>query len=391
MIQITIKQISIFFVQLWVSFSSLNQQKTIQSEYLLNLLRGISFLKSCNQVLCSEIPIRRYRFLLSGSRSFKHNDLNFDIKKLNGNNTINKQKLHAMKLSIRTRVAFLMIILFLIILVLSVLSGYHLNKLTNKTSKILEENYLSIVYAREMSDGIMIINEEITSCFLSGMNPDSLLIIKEIGYIDNSLYLEKNNITDPGEDKLVSAIETDYSDFRNAVTGSMNLPKSANNVLYLQHKSGELFQQLVLLSEMNGKSIENKTDDTKVYAKKAFEQMSVLGTLFFMIALVFMFNFARYFNDRFFLLRNGIKELLSSNYGQRLYFDGEDEFSEIALSFNKMAEKLSEDKKDLPLTKREDSDKEIISHDVKGLEEILTRIKTIEEQVSGLISKFKSE
>jgi methyl-accepting chemotaxis protein len=296
-----------------------------------------------------------------------------------------------MKLSVRTRVALLMILLFIIILVLSVFSGYHLNKLSNKTSAILKENYLSVVYAREMSEGIMIINQEIASSFLSNKNPDSLIITKELSFIDNSLKLEKSNITDPGEDKLVSGIETDYTEYRNNVIKSMNLPQSAGNVLSLQNISGHLYQQLVLLSQMNGKSIENKTDDAKAYAKKAFAQMSVFGTFGFLIALVFMSHFARYFNDRFFQLHNGIKELVSSNYGQRLYFEGEDEFSEIALVFNEMAQMLSKNIRNIPLTIKKESEKEIIQYDVQELKEILARIKTIEEQVSGLISKLKTE
>ena len=85
-----------------------------------------------------------------------------------------------MKHSIRTRFTLGMIFLFIIILVLSVFSGYYLNKLSNKTSAILKENYLSVVYAREMSEGIMNINQEITTSFLTKRNSDSLKIAKEL-------------------------------------------------------------------------------------------------------------------------------------------------------------------------------------------------------------------
>jgi len=296
-----------------------------------------------------------------------------------------------MKISIRTKFTFAMILLFLIILVLFIFSGYYLNRMSNKTSAILKENYLSVVYAREMTEGILIINQEITGCFLSVRNPDSLKITKELSVVDNALKLEKNNITDPGEDKLVSGIETDYSEYRNTIINSMNLPLSADNVLYLQNKSGDLNRQLVVLSQMNGKSIEVKTDDAKVFAKKALLQMSIIGSLCFLIALSFTVSFASYFNGRFFQLHNGIKELVSSNYGQRLYFDGEDEFSEIALVFNEMAEKLSEKMQNIPLTVKKDSEKEVISPDLQELKEILGRIKIVEGQISGLVSKFKTE
>ena len=57
----------------------------------------------------------------------------------------------------------------------------------------------------------MNINQEITSGFLMNRKSDSLKIVKELNSINNSLLAEKNNITEPGEDKLVSGIESDYS------------------------------------------------------------------------------------------------------------------------------------------------------------------------------------
>jgi methyl-accepting chemotaxis protein len=226
--------------------------------------------------------------------------------------------------------------------------------MSNKTSAILKENYLSVVYARDMSVSIMIINQEITSSFLSNKNPDSLRIIKELSVIDKTLELEKNNITAPGEDNLVSGIETDYSEYRDTIVKSMNIPKSAGNILYLQNKSGDLFEQLVLLSQMNGKSIEVKTGDAKNFAKKAVMQMSLIGTLCFLIAVGFIFSFATYFNERLHQLHKGIQELVSSNYSQRLYFNGEDEFSEMALILNEMAEKLGKKMQNAPLSIKED-------------------------------------
>lgn len=71
------------------------------------------------------------------------------------------------------------------------------------------------------------------------------------------------------------------------------------------------------------------------------------------IALSFTFNFASYFNERFSKLYNGIKEIGSSNYSQRLNFEGEDEFYDISLVFNDMAKNLEENKQN-PKTNLED-------------------------------------
>jgi NtrC-family two-component system sensor histidine kinase KinB len=294
-----------------------------------------------------------------------------------------------MKHSIRSRFISGMIFLFLIILVLSVFSGYLMNKMSNKTSAILKENYLSVVYAREMSEGIMNINQEITSSFLTKKNSDRLKIVKHLGLIDKSLQLEKNNITEPGEDKLVSGIETGFIEFRDSVDMLMNNPWSSDRVLYLQNKSGYLYQQLLLLSEMNGKALEEKTDDAKASSKSALTQMTFLATICFLIGLSFTFSFSSYFNQRFFQLYNGIKEIVSSNYDQKLFYEGTDEFYEISLVFNEMAEKLKEDKQKMSVTLPYNDDKDIRKKDVDELHKMLFNIKVMEEQVTALLSKFE--
>ena len=90
--------------------------------------------------------------------------------------------------------------------------------------------------------------------------------------------------------------------------------------------------------------MEVKTDDAKASSKSALTKMTVLATLCFLIGMSFTFSFASYFNQRFFQLYNGIKELVSSNFDQHLFFDGKDEFHEISLLLNEMAEKLKKNK-----------------------------------------------
>lgn len=296
-----------------------------------------------------------------------------------------------MKLSIRTKFALGMVFMFIIILTLLGFSAFYLNKMAVKTGAILKENYLSVVYAREMTEGLVNINQEIISVFISEKTPDIQLIDKELAAIDRSLQLEKNNITETGEDKLVAGIEKGIEEYRDSVKSYLNSPKLANKVLYFQKKLGLLSQQLVLLSQMNGKAIEVKTDEAKAYSVSALTQMSILGTLCFLIALSFIYSFASYFNERFFQLYNGIKEIVASNYGQRLYFDGMDEFYEISLLFNQMAEKLTENKSKDPM--EVDFSPGFVddesSNELQELKSLLFRMKNIEKQAEETISKFE--
>jgi two-component system, NtrC family, sensor histidine kinase KinB len=294
-----------------------------------------------------------------------------------------------MKHSIRTRFTLGMIFLFIIISVLSVFSGYYLNKLSDKTGAILKENFLSVVYAREMSEGIMNINQEFTTCFLTKRIPDSLKITKELSLINKSLGSEKNNLTEPGEDKLVSEIESDLIEYRDSVSMFIKTPKSGAAMLYLQNKSGNLYQQLSILSQMNGKALEVKTDDAKASSQSALGKMTILATLCFLIGMSFTFSFASYFNRRFFQLYNGLKEVVSSNFDQRLFFDGNDEFYEISLVVNEMADKLKQNKQKMSVTLQNETWKGINPNDIEELKKMLFRIKTLEEQAASLLSKLE--
>ena len=298
-----------------------------------------------------------------------------------------------MKLSIRTKFTLGMVFIFIIILVLLGFSAFYLNKLSNKTSAILKENYLSVVYAREMSEGLMNINQEMINSILTSKVPDSLYIQKELGLIDQSFQLEKNNITEAGEDKLVAAIEFGIKDYRESYRLVMKPHIQSDIVLVQQKKFNLLQQQLLALSQMNGKAIEVKTDDAKLSSKDALTGMTILGSFSFLIALSFMYSFASYFNERFFQLYNGIKEIVSSNYGQRLYFDGIDEFYEISLLFNQMAEKLSANKgeEEKPEEYFKDFEDDGSYQEVDELKDVLSRIKSLERQAEEVISRIENK
>ena len=294
-----------------------------------------------------------------------------------------------MKFSIRSKFS-VGIFFLIIILVLSIFSSYYMNKLSKETGAILKENYLSLVYARDMSEGLTNINQEITNCFLTNKNSDSLLIKKELNIIDKSLQSEKNNFTEPGEDKLVNNFEAGFNEYRAFVAKFLGSPQPASNVVDLQKKFGALYQQLVLLSQMNGKAIEVKTDNNKISEQDALTQMTIIATLCFIIALFYSYSFSSYSNERFFKLYNEIKEVVSSNYEKRLYIDGTDEIHEISLVFNEMAGKIYENKSEMDVPLLANSEKDYNIKDIHELKSMFVRMKIIEEQTVELISRLEN-
>lgn len=296
-----------------------------------------------------------------------------------------------MKKTIRLRFISGVVFFLVIIILISVLSAFFLNRLSEKTDKILKENHDSVVYAREMSESMTLINQEILACYFSGKSPDSVLIGKEILAFRKSLELEKNNITEPGEEKLALNIENEFNEYANEISGFVKSAKSEQAGISLQNSYGNLYQLLNLLSQMNENAIEVKTSDAKNTAKNASIQMSIAAAICILVAFSFTYSFSSYFNERFTQLYDGIKEIGSSNYKQRLYFEGKDEFYEISLIFNEMAEKLNAKNEKTAEAKNEDSEKISYSYNIAELQILLTRLKYFEEQANDLIAKFENK
>jgi two-component system, NtrC family, sensor histidine kinase KinB len=296
-----------------------------------------------------------------------------------------------MKMSIRTKFNLGILVLFLIIMILLVFSAFNLNKVSRKTNLILSENHYSVVYAREMSENLINLNQEFTNSFFLNNRPDSLVVNESIKTFNKSLDLEKLNFTEIGESELVTNIEKEYKEYCYLLTTFLNDSKSDNKLILLQKKFASLNHQILLLSQMNEKAIEQKTGDAKVSANKALIQMTIIGIVCFLFALTFTYNFALYFNERFFQLYNGIKEIVSSNYGQRLYFDGKDEFYEISLLFNEMAEKLNKIEKESVVSLKEPLKKDMNLADLQELKRLMGKMKVFEKQANEMIIKLGSK
>lgn len=294
-----------------------------------------------------------------------------------------------MKNSILSKKFIMGMVLFLtIILLISVSSVFYINKLSGKTSAILRENHYSAVYARDMSENLTKINLEITNCLYLNKYPDSILINKQMKLFANTLQSEKNNITENGEDKLAMDIEKGFNDYQSYVEDFMKTQNTVSKVTSLQTKFETLYQHLMLLSQINEEAIAEKTNAAKIFAKKASIQMSLIATICFIVAYGFSFSFGSYFDNRFFMLYDGIKEMASSKYQQRLSFKGNDEFHEISTIINEMAEKLAENSEKMALFLRSTSQNSAFTDDIEELRNMLERMKSIEQKAVQLLSKF---
>jgi nitrate/nitrite-specific signal transduction histidine kinase len=90
-------------------------------------------------------------------------------------------------------------------------------------------------------------------------------------------------------------------------------------------------------------------------------------------------------------LYNGIKEIGAKNYDQRLYFEGEDEFYDISLVFNEMAQNLDENAKSSKVNFQEEFEREISLNQIQELKRILEQMQGVEERAIDLIAKLENK
>ena len=212
-------------------------------------------------------------------------------------------------MNIRTKLRLGFGFLFFVVISFGGISLYHINEIAKRSKVILKDNYKSLVYVNDMRIAIDEQNGNINS--------------KNAVAFDKALKLEERNITENGEQKAVLAL-------RKAFENSLNQGAPIT----------EIRLQLRNIDELNMNAIVKKNENAQRATEKATIYLSVTAAITFIILFSFIVNFPGFIANPLRDLREGIKEISRKNYKQRLEFKGNDEFSELAFAFNKMALEL---------------------------------------------------
>jgi NtrC-family two-component system sensor histidine kinase KinB len=215
-------------------------------------------------------------------------------------------------MKIKTKLNIGVGLLFTMIFVLSVLSGWYINQLKKDTSNILKANYNTLEYSRNM----LLALEEI--------NSDPLAF----DVFQKHLTKQKQNVTEPGEKEATDQVEVHFQ----------ALKKDPGNI-FLQ---SSIRKDIAELMQLNMSAIEHKSGIADSTAKSAIMAISVTGMLCFIIAFILLVNLPSNIADPIKSLTESIRQIANQNYKERVRFESRSEFGDLAMSFNTMAEKLQE-------------------------------------------------
>jgi NtrC-family two-component system sensor histidine kinase KinB len=215
-------------------------------------------------------------------------------------------------MTLKAKVSSALLFLFLIILLLSGLSAFYLNRLADDSQAILKDNYLSLENVSVMQKALADLTD-----------PDALNIF------ETSLKKQEANITELSEREATQAVRREFNRLRSGGQTDDLIPQ-------------RIQQNLFRIDDLNRQAILRKNETAKQTATDALLWLEIVGTLCMLILLSFIVNFPGYIANPLHELTRGIRQIASRNFEERLHFKSSDEYGELARSFNSMAQKLDE-------------------------------------------------
>jgi two-component system, NtrC family, sensor histidine kinase KinB len=215
-------------------------------------------------------------------------------------------------MKLKTKLTLGVGLLFVLIVLLSVIGSFYINKLKSDTEKILIANYNSLEFSQNML------------LALDKMKTDRAVAIKD--FKKNNL-LQERNLTEFGEKEATQNLNLHFNSY-------INDPSPEKEKL--------IREDLVKIMSLNMKGIERKSDIAIITAENATFWIACLGTICFLIAITLVFNLPQTIAEPISQLTFSIRQIANKNYNERVHFRGSEEFNDLANSFNIMAEKLQE-------------------------------------------------
>lgn len=250
-------------------------------------------------------------------------------------------------MKIKTKLNFGVGFLFIMIIVLSALSGWYINQLKRDTNNILLANYNTLEYSRNM----LLALEEL---------PENSIALTKFA---RNLEKQQQNVTEMGEKEATENVKLHFE----------NLKTNIDNPQVLS----AIRQDIAELTRLNMEAINHKSSIANETAENAIAVISVVGTICFLLAFILLINLPSNIANPIKELTHSIRQIANQNYKERVHFESHSEFGELAKSFNTMAEKLQE------------YSESKLDRIIKGKKRIETLIDNMHDPVIGIDEEMK--
>jgi len=220
-----------------------------------------------------------------------------------------------MKIKTKLRLGFGF--LFVVVLLFGSISLYYMNQISVSAKVILKDNYETLSYTRDMRS---ILDQN-----------DLPLSAEMITKFTGKMRLEERNVTERGEGQAVEALKAAFK-----VMTDQGVPSDQQKLALAGVRA-----QLTHIDKLNMDAIVRKNEAAQAAVEKASLYLITAASFCFLVLFSFIVNFPGFVANPLREFAEAIQEIGRKNYKQRLQFDGTDEFSELAKSFNEMVAQLN--------------------------------------------------
>lgn len=250
---------------------------------------------------------------------------------------------------LRTKILLGLVFLMLVILTLSATGTLSIYYLSQDSKAIIKDNYASVEYSNSMlnyfADYFAEYHNLIEINSVNQSYTDSIknILTKDREKFEYYLNLQRNNITETGEQDLVNKVLTYYSDFI-SITDTSNIKVNSYQsiISILDPIYAEITGLIREIYKLNMSAILHKNKIANETADKVSKYMTIAAVLSVLLTLIFIFYFPSYITNPIKELTQKIEDISNKKYDQSINVKSRDELNILANSFNKMAKKLQE-------------------------------------------------
>jgi signal transduction histidine kinase/HAMP domain-containing protein len=212
---------------------------------------------------------------------------------------------------LKTKITLGVLFLYIMLLVVSILGYYYLNRLNEKAKFILKDNYESLEYSKNM----LVALEDLPKHRAAAM-----------AVFSDNLKKQQANVTERGEKDATTEVTRIFELLGKDTTTDVSAIKKS----------------IYTIMDLNMAAIVGKNEKVKKTADNALMYIAIISGVCFLLGFTFVYNFPGYIANPIHALTEGIKGIANKQYSKRLYFTSGDEFGDLATAFNTMAQRLDD-------------------------------------------------
>jgi signal transduction histidine kinase len=250
--------------------------------------------------------------------------------------------------SLRQKLAFGYGLMIIIILAVSAWSIYHFVRLGSAVDIILVNNYKSIRAAELMKDALER-QDSASLFFISGKADKARQQYNENAELFSQEFnAAADNITESGEDRIISEIETNYTRYKQDIEILLNSTTNKNlsvrpDQFYFSNLEPEFLAAKASIDEMltlNQQAMLAANERALSQAERAEASTIMLAACGLVLALVFAWRFISYVVDPVTSLAEKARQIGEGDFDQHISIQSHDEIGQLASEFNRMAARL---------------------------------------------------